>query len=307
MVLVPCVVIFGAAVAVAFMIPPVYRSSATILVESQQIPQDLVRSTVTSSALQRMEVIRQRVMARESVLRMVQKFGLYPDEIASLSATQIVDRFRKAAAIDQVLLADNSRPEAVAFKISFDYGDPVVAAQVANELVSSVLDEDLRSRSGQAAETKRFLTDEVERLQHELNSVEAEIADYKAKHSNFLPETLGYRQSSASGGSDADRADRPRHRRPPRSKGRRALRRPMPFSTRHDCSLSKRAPHSPNRTRRSNGWCSRSASSRVPRRHRQAAADVASARRSYARSCHAGEDQKTSGSARRICSAGSRS
>jgi protein tyrosine kinase modulator len=195
-VLLPCVVVFGAAVAIAFSIPPVYRSSATILVESQQIPQDLVRSTVTSSALQRMEVIRQRVMARESVLRLVQKFGLYSDEIASLSATQIVDRFRSAAAIGQILLADSSRPEAVAFKISFDYGDPVVAAQVANELVSSVLDEDLRTRSGQAAETKRFLTDEVERLQHELNSVEAEIGDYKAKHSNFLPETLGYRQSA---------------------------------------------------------------------------------------------------------------
>ncbi len=158
----PAVVVFCAAVAAAFLIPPVYRSSATILVEAQQIPSDLVRSTVTSSALERMEVIKQRVMARESVLRVVEKFGLYPDKKSSLSATQIVDRFRKAAAIDQVLLSGASTQQAVAFKVSFEYSDAAIAAKVTNELVSSILDEDLQSRAGQAAETKQFLMDEIE-------------------------------------------------------------------------------------------------------------------------------------------------
>ncbi len=194
-VLAPAVVVFCGAVAAAFMIPPVYRSSATILVEAQQIPSDLVRSTVTSSALERMEVIKQRVMARESVLRVVEKFGLYPDEKSSLSATKIVDRFRKAAAIDQVLLSGGSTQQAVAFKVSFEYSNAAIAAKVTNELVSSILDEDLQSRAGQAAETKGFLKDEVDQLQHELDSVDTEIADYKSQHSQYLPENLGYRQS----------------------------------------------------------------------------------------------------------------
>jgi protein tyrosine kinase modulator len=193
LVIAPAALVFGAAILAAFVIPPVYKSSATILVESQQIPQDLVRSTVTSSALQRMEVIRQRVLARESVLGVADKLHLYPEE--SLSTSQIVDRFRKDASIDQILMTDNSRPEAVAFKVSFKYSDAAIAAQVANELVSNILDQDLRTRSGQATETKRFLSNEVERLQHELDAVDAEIAAYKAKHSGFLPENLGYRQS----------------------------------------------------------------------------------------------------------------
>ena len=48
--------------AVAFLLPPVYKSSATILIEQQEIPQELVMSTVTSYAAERIQTIQARVM-----------------------------------------------------------------------------------------------------------------------------------------------------------------------------------------------------------------------------------------------------
>src|SRR3974390_3502207 len=57
-------VVFGTALLTAVLLallwPPTYRSTATILIEQQEIPQDLVRSTISSYADQRIQVISQR-------------------------------------------------------------------------------------------------------------------------------------------------------------------------------------------------------------------------------------------------------
>jgi protein tyrosine kinase modulator len=197
LVLIPAIAAFALAIALTFMIPPVYQSAATILVQAQQIPEDLVRSTVTASAVERVQVIEQRVMTRENLLRIAEKYKLSSGDDSQAAASDVVDSVRNAVAIEQVLLSTSSRrnPEAVAFRVSFDYRDPVVAAQVANELVAMILDEDLRTRTEQAAETKRFLMNEVGRITRELDSVDAQITEYKRQHSENLPESLSYRQS----------------------------------------------------------------------------------------------------------------
>jgi uncharacterized protein involved in exopolysaccharide biosynthesis len=56
---------------VAFALPAVYESEAIILIEQQEIPEDLVRSTVTSYADQRVQVISQRVMLGSRAVRSV--------------------------------------------------------------------------------------------------------------------------------------------------------------------------------------------------------------------------------------------
>jgi succinoglycan biosynthesis transport protein ExoP len=48
-----CIFVIGAAVAV--LLPSVYKSSTTILIEGQQIPTEFVRSTVTSFAEERIQ------------------------------------------------------------------------------------------------------------------------------------------------------------------------------------------------------------------------------------------------------------
>ncbi len=155
-----------------------------------------MRTTVTTSALERVQVIEQRVMARENLLNIAEKFNLYSDGGKSRSATEVVDKLRDDVKIEQVL-SDGStyRPDAVAFRVSFEYGNPTVTAQIVSEIVSIILAEDLRARTSQAEDTTRFLKNEADRLLRELKSVETEIAKFKEQHSDNLPESLGYRQS----------------------------------------------------------------------------------------------------------------
>ena len=53
--------------------PPVYRSTATILIKEQEIPQEFVRSTVTSFADERIQVISQQVMTRSTLLEFLKE------------------------------------------------------------------------------------------------------------------------------------------------------------------------------------------------------------------------------------------
>ena len=62
------------AIGLALFLPPVYQSSGTILVESQRIPPDLVRATVTSYADERIEVIKQHVMTHDNLFRIIKKY-----------------------------------------------------------------------------------------------------------------------------------------------------------------------------------------------------------------------------------------
>ena len=60
--------------------PPTYLSEGKILVQSQQIPTELVRPTVTNAAQERIQVIEQRTMTRENLLAIIDKFQLFPDK-----------------------------------------------------------------------------------------------------------------------------------------------------------------------------------------------------------------------------------
>ena len=87
------------ALGIAYLLPPVYRSTATILVESQQIPSDLARSTVTSSASERLHLIEQRLMTRANLLEIIKRVDLYADR-PDLTLTEKVEKMREDTLIE---------------------------------------------------------------------------------------------------------------------------------------------------------------------------------------------------------------
>lgn len=94
--------VFLVALAVALLYPPVYQSSGTIMVESQQISSELVQAAVTSFAEERIEVIKQRVMTRENLLRVVDKYKLFKDSRTRYTPSELVDEMRGRVAVTYV-------------------------------------------------------------------------------------------------------------------------------------------------------------------------------------------------------------
>ena len=117
----------------AMKLPPVYRSSATILIEDQQIPRSMVETTITDFADKRIELIRQRVMTRDRILSIIQKHKVYLDERDKLVPSELVKRFMEDAEI-KMIAADVLDPQrggnkaTIAFTIAFNDRNPVLAA-----------------------------------------------------------------------------------------------------------------------------------------------------------------------------------
>ena len=88
--------------AIAFLLPAIYKSGSTILIEQQEIPQELVMSTVTSYAAERIQTIQARVMTRTNLLRIVDEFKLYEDERKFETKEEIVERMREDVSLDVV-------------------------------------------------------------------------------------------------------------------------------------------------------------------------------------------------------------
>ena len=193
--LMTAVVIFSGFAAAAVLLPAAYTSRAKILVESQQIPTNLVQSTVTSQAEERLRVIQQRLLTRDNLLEIAAEYNVFRDR-REMSPSDIVDEMRaqsrfKADALDDVRRGESSL--AVVFTVSFSASNGTVAARVAGEYVTRILENNLKLRTGRAADTYEFFEQESQRLAGELTAVEAEMVDFKRANRDTLPETLEFR------------------------------------------------------------------------------------------------------------------
>ena len=151
------------AVSIVMLLPPIYRSTGTIAIESQQIPADLIRSTVSATADQRIGFINQIVMTDSRLEEIVDKYGLYPEERAVLPMMQVVEKLRENVVVASVVDPYATRAT-IAFTVSFDHTDPEVARNVAQELTDLFLAENVRTRNARATDTAAFLRRETARL-----------------------------------------------------------------------------------------------------------------------------------------------
>jgi uncharacterized protein involved in exopolysaccharide biosynthesis len=174
--------------------PPTYRSSATILIEEQDIPNELVQTTVTSYAAERIQIINQRVMSRTNLLKIIEQYSLYERARRLNPIEEVLSDMRADINMDMinadVVDPRSGRPTTatIAFTVGFESDSPQTALKVANELTTLYLDENLKSRTEKAAETYDFLTVEASRLNDTIGRLEQSLAEFKETNINTLPE-----------------------------------------------------------------------------------------------------------------------
>ena len=192
----PALAVIVLAGLVALLLPPIYRSTATILIEEQEIPTDYVMTTVTSFAEQRIQQINQRIMSFTRLLEIIQRFGLYPELVDKKTTEEIVEEMRKDTELKpisaEIMDRRTGRPTSatIAFTLGYQGKDAGKVQQVANILTSLFLEENLKERTKQAAETSSFLEGEMARVKEELSGLESRLAAFKQAHVNELPEIL---------------------------------------------------------------------------------------------------------------------
>ncbi len=174
---------------------PVYRSTATVLIEEQEIPREYVMATVTSFAEQRLQTINQRIMSSSKLQEIIQTFNLYAERRAKVTTEEIIDDMRKKDIKFGTVTADvidrqTGKPAmaTIAFNISYEGKNPAAVQQVANALSSLYLEENLKVVGKQTEGAAKFLEDEAKSVQAELAEIDRKIALYKERNPRSLPE-----------------------------------------------------------------------------------------------------------------------
>lgn len=180
-----------------FMWPNAYTSTAAILIEDPDIPPGLVPTTVTTFASKQIQYINQRVMTRTNLAQIIEKFDLFPEERKYLPTLLLVEDVQKDMSIDVIDVQQQGSggqqiTSTIAFKLGFEHENPETARQVANELVSLYLAENVRSRTEKTAETSEFMQAEVDRLDVEVKDLETQIAAIKRDNEGSLPELMTF-------------------------------------------------------------------------------------------------------------------
>ncbi len=185
---------FALAGVAAWFWPATYRSTGVILIEQQEMPADFVRSAVSSYADQRVQIIGQRVMTSANLLSIAHKFDLYSAEKTPPSREAVLGRMRKDIRLEMIS-ADVMDPRigrptkaTIAFSVGFDSRSPKVAAEVASELTSLYMRENIESRQQLAEGTAAFLNEEAQKLGGRVAELENKIAQFKEANREALPE-----------------------------------------------------------------------------------------------------------------------
>lgn len=206
-VIIPLVLAIAGGVAACFLISPMYRSEATVLIESQDLPDSVTDTSMSDMVDQRIARARQRVLSRQELIRLIRANSLYEAELRRTPLSKIVDTMRDNTTIVAVSSGPNSgyrRSNTIALTIGFEYSDPVKAQVIAQQYVNRLLEVDASAQIDQAVGAANFLQDQAGTLQAKIAGIERQIGQIKTANGAVL--ALGA-QTTGDVGADAARLD----------------------------------------------------------------------------------------------------
>ena len=177
------------AVAVVRVLPTVYLSEAVVLIDTQKIPEKFVSATVATDVEDRIAAIRQTLLSGGELKKIIEDFGLYREERKTHFEEEILAMMRKDISItlESVGSGSNNKRTA-AFRIGFQGSDPALVMRVANRLTDLYVEQNLKTREGQAAGTSEFLDTQLGEAKKRLDELEAAVSSYKLQHNGELPQ-----------------------------------------------------------------------------------------------------------------------
>jgi uncharacterized protein involved in exopolysaccharide biosynthesis len=177
-----------AAAIAAFSLPTQYRSTASLLVQSQDLPSSVVQAPTGGDIEQRVGRIRERVLSRGDLIRLIEQMNLYPDERQTTPLSKIVQKMRDATTVGAQTndLGGQGGAETIAIDMSFDYPEPGQAQRVLQSFVDDFLSQDNEDVAEQARLSVRFLEDQANRLRGELTAIEGRLTALKARNGAAL-------------------------------------------------------------------------------------------------------------------------
>jgi len=182
LILVPFAVTSAAMAVHARRLPDVYQSDALISVQPPKVPETVVRPMVATRIEERIPAIRNEILSRTRLERIIQDLNLYPDERRTGIMEDIVESMRGRIGVVPV--------GGSAIRVSFSGSDPRTVQRVTERLSALFMDESTRDRKLLVENTDQFLETSVKATEERLQEKERTLQEYRQRHNGELPEQL---------------------------------------------------------------------------------------------------------------------
>lgn len=186
LIVIPAVLIALATAAVSFTLPNRYRSSTSILIIPQRVPENYVQPTVTARVDERLQIISQQILSRTRLERIIQEFDLYRAQRRDMIMEDVIALMRRDI---NVALSNGrrARDDANAFTVSYSSENARTAMLVTERLASLFVQENLEDRALLADSTSQFLQAQLDDAKRRLVEHEKKLESFRQRNNGRLP------------------------------------------------------------------------------------------------------------------------
>lgn len=183
-VIIPFVLSVAVGVTLALVLPPTFRSSATIAVQAAVVTPDLVGRRAQLTREERLRALEQQLRSPAVLQRVMREEGLGADN------ADAVRKLRSGITVEipRPIARTEGTPDLNAFDIVYRDASAELTERVANRLAQVFVDEHSRSREVQAEGTSDFLETQLRASQQRIAELEARVRQAKERHIGRLPE-----------------------------------------------------------------------------------------------------------------------
>ena len=186
----PFLLTLVASVVGVYLWPDSYESVALIKVVPQQVPQNMVQSTITQDMSDRIASMATTVLSRNVLITIVNSYDLYKRDRLKMPMEDVVENLmRKDIHITPVMAGGNGR-NVPAFTVSFKYEDRLMATRVVQELDSRFISANKSDRSSASNQNKDFFQEQADQAKKEVDAAEQKLAQFRAANVGRLPDQV---------------------------------------------------------------------------------------------------------------------
>jgi uncharacterized protein involved in exopolysaccharide biosynthesis len=190
--------IFMISIVIALVLPPKYKSSAMIMIEEQQIPTEYVKSTITSYAEERLQMITRQIMKYSQLRNIIEQLDLYAEMVDKDDMASAVEELKKSVNLETVSFREGKKASTVAFSLSYEGDNPKTVKKVTEALSQLYVKEEYKAREKLVAVTADFFKQELDALKAQVEVHEDRMREFKSEHLGALPENSAFNLQNVS-------------------------------------------------------------------------------------------------------------
>ena len=184
------------AVGLALALPPVYRSTATILIQQPSLASTEFGGGQDMPIEQTIEAVVRSVLIKPNLMAIIEKYDLYSQYRDKVPEEVLLKKMENAIKVHMLNsevgnIGKKRKGGSTSIELAFEVqDDPELAQQVASELADLFLKENDVRQQELTGKTTEFLRKEASKLEEKLGEIEKELTSFKEKNLGLLPEQM---------------------------------------------------------------------------------------------------------------------